>query len=321
MSEIWTIFLVINFLIVLFGLVSPKRLLFWDRRPNRGKVILYSSVLLSVILAGSLITENRIDQKLQDPGTIINQPALMQAHFIDVGQGDATLLRGPDFTVLIDAGRHDRDDVVPYLKSVGVTGIDLLIGTHPHADHIGQFDKVLQAFPVTEVWMSGDLHTTRTFERAIDAILASDASYHEPRRGERHQIGSLTIEVLNPEIITGDFHMGSISLRAEYGDVRFLFTGDAEKETEAEILDSGLPIRSQIFQLGHHGSSTSNSLEFLLAVSPEVAIYSAAADNSYGHPHREVVERINELGIVLYGTDHQGTIIIEADGKRFTYVE
>jgi competence protein ComEC len=102
-----------------------------------------------------------------------------------VGQGDSTLLAGPDFTILIDAGRHDRNDVVPHLEQIGISAIDLLVGTYPHADHIGQFPQVLQRFPVTEVWMSGDSHTSLTFERALDAILASGAAYHEPRAHER----------------------------------------------------------------------------------------------------------------------------------------
>src|SRR5690606_12325294 len=114
---------------------------------------------------------------------------LLTVHFIDVDQGDATLIQADDVVILIDAGRHDRSDVVPYLRSIGIKSIDLLVGTHPHADHIGQFPEVLRAFPVKEVWLSGDVHTSRTFERAIDAILESDAGYHEPRAGERFQFG------------------------------------------------------------------------------------------------------------------------------------
>jgi competence protein ComEC len=99
-------------------------------------------------------------------------------YFLSVDQGDATLLAGPDFTILIDAGRHDRSDVVPHLRRAGVQAIDLLVGTHPHADHIGQFPAVLDQFTVAEVWLSGDTHTTRTFERTVDAILAAGAAYH-----------------------------------------------------------------------------------------------------------------------------------------------
>lgn len=239
-------------------------------------------------------------------------------HYIDVGQGDATLLQGPDFTILIDAGRHDQDDVVPYLQRTGITEMDLVVGTHPHADHIGQLDKVLETFPVKEIWMSGDMHTTRTFERVIDAIASSGAEYYEPRAGEEFQIGSISIEVINPAELTGDFHEGSISLRATYGEVTFLFTGDAEKQTEEAILTRGHNVKAQVFQLGHHGSSTSNTRSFLEAVQPELAIYSAARNNDYGHPHREVMALLEELQIPVHGTDTEGTIIIETDGQNFT---
>lgn len=242
----------------------------------------------------------------------------MQVYFFDVGQADATLLLGPDFTVLIDAGDYRRNDVVPHLESVGVKEVDLLIGTHPHADHIGQFPQVLEIFPVKEVWLSGDIHTARTFERAIDAIEASGAAYHEPRAGELFQFGSLHIKVLNPDRLTGDFHEGSVSIRAVFGDVAFIFTGDAETHTEGSMVGRGHNLKAQILQLGHHGSRTSSSQEFLDAVQPEVAIYSAGEGNPYGHPHGEIVNRVLAMGIQLYGTDVHGTIIIETDGTTYS---
>ena len=242
----------------------------------------------------------------------------MQAYFFDVGQADATLLLGPDFAVLIDAGDYTRNDVVPYLKSVGVQEIDLLIGTHPHADHIGQIPQILEDFTVKEVWLSGDTHTSRTFERALDAILASGAAYHEPRAGETYQFGSLHIEVLNPDRLTGDFHEGSVSIRTVFGSVAFVFTGDAETPTERGMINRGHNLKAQILQLGHHGSRTSSSREFLDAVQPEVAIYSAGEGNSYGHPHDETVDRILSMGIQLYGTDVHGTIVVDTDGITYS---
>lgn len=242
---------------------------------------------------------------------------ILEVHYIDVDQGDATLVMGPGVTILIDAGRHDRNDVVPYLRSVGVKSIDLLVGTHPHSDHIGQFPQVLEAFPVKEVWLSGDVHTSRTFERAIDAILNSGAGYHEPRAGERVKLGDIEIEVVHPERVTGDFNNGSIGLRLAYGDVAFLFTGDAEAESEAEMIARGHNLKANVLHVGHHGSSTSSSEAFLRKVQPEIAVYSAGVGNSYGHPHREIVERYRQLGIPLYGTDAYGTIRVKTDGRTF----
>jgi competence protein ComEC len=245
-------------------------------------------------------------------------PATLDVHFLDVGQGDSTLLVGPDFTILIDAGRHDHNDVVPHLERIGVTAIDLLVGTHPHADHIGQFPQVLERYPVTEVWMSGDEHTSLTFERAIDAILASGAAYREPRAHERYEIGSAIVEVLNPLALTGDFHEGSISMRVLFGNVAFLFTGDAEATSEAAMIGRGHTLSAQVLQLGHHGSSTSSSLAFLQAVQPGLAIWSAGAGNSYGHPHAEVIARLAGLGVAICGTANDGTIVVTSDGQAYT---
>ena len=242
----------------------------------------------------------------------------LEVHFMDVGQGDATLLVGPDFTMLIDAARHDRNDVVPYLQAAGVESIDLLIGTHPHADHIGQIPQVLEAFSVAEVWMSGDEHTSRTFERALDAILASDADYHEPRAGEVVEIGSARVEVVHPAELTGDFNHGSVGVRVVFGNVAFMLTGDAEVEAETEMLQRGHELRAQVLKLGHHGSRTSSTETFVRAVAPEVAIYSAGIDNSYGHPHAEVLQRMAALDVPVYGTAEHGTIRVVTDGHTYT---
>ena len=242
---------------------------------------------------------------------------LLYAYFFDVGQGDATLLRGPDFTILVDAGRHARSDVVPHLISAGVEQIDLLVGTHPHADHIGQFPEVLRSFPVTEVWMSGDEHTSRTFERAVDAILASGAGYHEPRVGEVIRVGSARVEVLNPAEVNGDFHDGCVAMRVVYGDMAFMLMGDVEVPGERRMLAAGLPLTAQVLKLGHHGSSTSTSRELLSEVRPEIAIYSAGEGNSYGHPHDEVIRRVRSAGVPVYGTDQDGTILLITDGTHF----
>lgn len=241
----------------------------------------------------------------------------LKAYFLDVDQGDSILLMGSDFTILIDAGRHERRDVVPYLKEIGVKSIDLLVGTHPHADHIGQFPEVLAAYPVSEVWLSGDTNTTQTFEEAIDAIAAEGAGYAEPRAGEVYQIGSARIEVLNPEHLTGEANEGSIMFRLIFGDVAFMFTGDAEAPTEREVIDSGRDLHAQILKLGHHGSNTSSSLAFLLAVDPELAIWSAGLDNTYGHPSPETLAKLKRLGVRVLGTIDEGTIVVSTDGKTY----
>lgn len=247
----------------------------------------------------------------------LEQGDLLKVHFIDVGQGDATLLQGPDFTILIDTGRHDRNDVLPYLRSQNIREIDLLVGTHPHADHIGQFPQILENFQVDEVWMSGDLHTTRSFENALDAIENTEAHYNEPKAFEKYSFGSAQIEIIHPKNITGDLNNGSIVLRLHYENLIFLFTGDAELNAEQEILERGHDVKADILKIGHHGSNSSTSELFLEKIDPEVAIYSVAIDNSYGHPHPNVIDRLKRRGVDIYGTDLFGTIVLITDGNRY----
>jgi len=241
----------------------------------------------------------------------------IEVYFIDVGQAEATLLKGSDFTILVDTGDYRNDDVVTFLNNLGIEQIDLLVGTHPHSDHIGQVDKILHNFSVREVWMSGDVHTSKTFEKAINSIYESQANYYEPKAGESFSFGSLGIEVLNPEKLNGNFHDGCIAFKAIYNDFSIIFTGDIEIATENKIIDAGYNLESNILHLGHHGSRTSSGEKFLKSVAPEIAIYSAGIDNEYGHPHLDIVNRLKSMQILVYGTDEHGTIKIISDGYQY----
>ena len=245
----------------------------------------------------------------------------LEVHFIDVGQGAAVLLRTPEAVVLVDAGGDAA--VASYLESIEVTSIDLAIATHAHADHIGGFEFLFRSFPVERIWYNGQTHTTRTFERFIDAVLSSEARYEEPVRGQRIDLGDLSLTVLHPvgsaADYTGHLHDYNIVVRAQYGAFSVLLTGDAEVQAELEIIRSGLDIRSTIMKLGHHGSRTSSSLQFLRAVDPRVAVYQAGLDNSYGHPHPDVLIRLVDiLNVDVFGTDSHGTVIITTDGATYT---
>lgn len=245
----------------------------------------------------------------------------MKVHFIDVGQADATLIEYSDgheaITMLIDTGNWDSSDVVTYLQSQHIDGIDIVAVTHPHADHIGQLDKVINTFDVTEVWMNGESANSQVFASALAAIENSDTDYYEPEVGDVFDLGPLEVTVLHPTSLSGSTNNNSIALHLQYGDVSFLFTGDAETEAENEILDGGANLKADVLQVGHHGSNTSTTDPFLSAVNPEVAIYSAGAGNQYGHPHLEVFNRLEKSGALVYGTDVHGTVIVETDGKTF----
>ena len=253
-----------------------------------------------------------LDEEVLDPGPV---GSVVLRHF-DVGQADATLVQAPDATILIDAGHWERGDLVPYLLAARVAHIDLMILTHPHADHIGQVEEVLEAFPVSEVWTSGWQHDTASFDRALDAVAVHDAALYEPRAGDIASWGDLHVEVVNPTLPLEDVH-DNIAVRIVFRDFSAVYTGDAEAEHEAHMIDGGLELDSTLLQLGHHGSRTSTSWDFLEAVDPEIAIYSAARNSPYGHPHREIVSRVDDLGIPLYGTAEHGTIVVTSNGTRY----
>jgi beta-lactamase superfamily II metal-dependent hydrolase len=223
--------------------------------------------------------------------------------------------------MLIDTGRYNRDDVVPLLRGHGVDRLDVLVVTHPHADHVGQFDDVMAALPVDEVWWSGATSTSATFGRALDALEASSALYAEPRAGAVTTVGPVGVEILHPgdEDPLDDLNDASIAMRLTYGSFRLVTTGDAERVSEARMVGR-FPDRlgADVLRLGHHGSSTSTTPEFLAAVDPAVAIYSAGVDNRYGHPHDEVLARLAARDVPVYGTPTHGTVTIVTDGTTFT---
>ncbi|MBC1514940.1 MBL fold metallo-hydrolase [Listeria immobilis] len=237
--------------------------------------------------------------------------------FFDVGQGDSTLIQAEDgTTILIDTGRQDDDRILSYLKEANVKKIDLLLLTHPHADHIGNADKIIATYKPKEIWMDGLAFSSSIYERVIDAALASDATYKEPRRGETATFGPFNLTVLSPDKLENDANNDSIAVKISYKDISAIFTGDAEKGREKEMVESDEDLKADILDLGHHGSSTSNQPYFLDEIKPQVAVYSAELANSYGHPHVEVLEWLKDRKIATYGTDVNGTVTIETDGEK-----
>ena len=256
-----------------------------------------------------------------------------EIHFIDVGQGDCILIRTVDQTVLIDAGTDLSEDTLhSYLAAGGVSEIDLLVCTHPHEDHIGGADRILEAFDVKRILMPEVSVQTVTFEKLTEAINAEGAILEHPVPGDSFALGDLQFTVLAPtdsqfffddslsdSIDDGDANDSGIVLRLDYGTTSFLFTGDAEESTEASMLES-YPIWKldcDVLKLGHHGSNTSTSEEFLQAVSPQWAVISCGAGNDYGHPHREILNRLLDSGLdeaAIKRTDRDGNILFITDG-------
>lgn len=243
-------------------------------------------------------------------------PALLELHVVDVGQGDGLLVRTPEGKVMVVDGGPRRGGFADYLSRVGVQRIDVLIATNPDADHIGGLIEVLRRFPIGEVYVSGDINTTRTYEDFLDALDASGAPVRVPQRGEHIPLGSVTVEVLNPsEPRFPDRNNNSVVVKVTHGKVSFLLMGDAERLAEERMVASGLDLRADVLKMGHHGSRTSTWPSFVEKVRPRIAVYSAGQDNPYGHPHKEPLQNLTSRGVTVYGTDRYGTIVVSTDGQ------
>lgn len=255
--------------------------------------------------------------------TIVSSPTTQSASsvevdFIDVGQGDAILIRSSDGkTVVIDGGEQ-RSGELSYLQSKGVSHVDLMIATHPHSDHIGGLVDVLNAIPVAEVVTNGQPHTTSVYEHFLDGITKAKAEYVEAKRGDTLRAGGLTFQVLSPvSAASGDLNNNSLVLRLVVGKVVFLFTGDAQSNAEASMVAANLSLKADILKVGHHGSRSSSSPAFLNQVLPTIAVYMAGLGNSYGHPHPETIAALNAIGAKIYGTDVNGTVVFTTDGSTY----
>lgn len=246
----------------------------------------------------------------------------LRAYFLDVGQGDGSIILFKDRVIVIDAGDTDRGgDVVRALHRLGVQRIDLLVATHPHADHIGGMQDVLENFPVAQVLDPGMPSTSVLYERFLDTVDEKNIPYIVAEQGQTIDLDpALRILVLSPpkERIGDDLNTNSIVLRISYGTVNLLFTGDATTGAEDVMAKSGYPLDAQILKVGHHGSSGSGSSAFLSRVSPETAIISAGAGNSYGHPHQETLDRLARAGVAVFRTDVDGTILIRSNGETYS---
>jgi competence protein ComEC len=237
----------------------------------------------------------------------------LAVHFIDVGQGDAILIDLGETEVLIDGG-DKSSGVVAYLNGFVDGALEVMVATHPHADHVGGLIGVLDAFEVDEIWLNGDTSTSETYSQFMSAVNSEGVQVCEAKRGDTIQVGELAFNVLHPVNLSGTTNNNSIVLSLSYGQVDFLFTGDAEQEAEASMLTEGIVPDVEILKVGHHGSRTASSIEFLQAAKPVYAIYMAGEDNSYGHPHQETIINLCEVGAEIYGTDTHGTIIVTTDG-------
>lgn len=248
-------------------------------------------------------------------------PSNLRVHFIDVGQADCSLIQLPGGkSMLIDAGNNDDGaDVVHYIMSQGIRKIDIVVGTHPHEDHIGGLDDVIKAFDIGEIYMPKVSHNTKTFRDVLAAVKEKDLKVQSAKAGvELLKESGLEMVMLAPVKEKYDgLNNYSAVIRLVYGETAFLFTGDAEKDSEKEI---SADVQADVLKIGHHGSSTSTSEDFLKRVNPKYALISCGADNSYDHPHKKTLQKLENAGVTVFRTDVDGTVVFESDGNTLRKV-
>ncbi len=254
-------------------------------------------------------------------GSVLDQNTTgdLRAYFLDVGQGDASIILFKDKVIVIDSGEVDQGEkVVAALRELGVKKIDLLVATHPHSDHIGGMQDVLANFNVVKVLDSGTPSTSPLYERFLTMIEKQGITYIVARQGQTIDIDpSLRILVLWPpeDRTSDDLNANSIVLRISYGTVNLLYAGDATASAEEAITKTGYPLDAQVLKVGHHGSYGSSSATFLSRVNPDIAVISVGKANDYGHPHKAALDRLAAAGSMVFRTDTDGTIRVMSDGS------
>lgn len=246
----------------------------------------------------------------------------LSVHFLNVGCADSVYINCGEYNILIDAGNEGlQSKPVTYLRENGVKKLDLVIATHPDKDHIGGMEEVAGTFPVERFWMprvkeklvpDSDFYTGMLWNLEKQG---TKAAY--PCAGEQLKLGDMVFTVLSPSKTYSDTNNSSIVVRLSFGRNSFLFTGDAEKKAESDMLKSGMNLKADVLKVGHHGSKSSSTKEFLKAVSPRYAVISVG-DNSYGLPKKTVIRRIEKLGAEVYRTDRSGTVVFYSDGAHLS---
>lgn len=278
-------------------------------------------IILLALLLGTIARFLIPDAPVQEPSACQGR---MKIHFIDVGQGDCTLLQTPDNrNILVDAGGKDTaEDVVQYLKRQGVSRIDLLVITHPHDDHIGGLPRVLEEFGVSMVVDTGSPHGSETYRKILENIDARRIDYRLAKEWPSLQISRcISFDIIwPPEGYAPDgndaLNNSSIVIRVKYGETSLLLAGDIQSEAEDFLLADRQDFQSTILKVAHHGSDDSTSNEFLQVVQPEYAVVSVGIDNPYGHPSSALLRRLYATGAHVYRTDHNGTVVFTTDGKN-----
>lgn len=287
-------------------------------------------LFIAAFIYGSYLEKGKTDEPAAVVSNFIEKDADLTIRYIDVGQGDCELISYAGQNILIDAGEKEAAEaVIGVLDGLGIKKLDYVIATHPHSDHIGALGNIIDKYDIGTVIaprIKDELvPTSKAYERFLTALskkgqklTAAKAGAVYPLADENKENDNTAFEVLAP--IGNDYddlNDWSVVIRLVHGENAFLFTGDAEKAAESDIVASGAKLSADVLKAGHHGSSSSTSKKFLEAVSPKTVIISCGDGNSYGHPHKETIEKLDKNSIEYYRTDQCGTITVYSDGDSY----
>ena len=244
----------------------------------------------------------------------------LTVHFIDVGQADAALIVCDGDAMLIDGGNADDSSLIySYLQQQNISELKYLVGTHAHEDHMGGLAGAAHAAQVETAFCSVTECDSKFFRNTVSSLAEQGVALTVPEPGSSYTLGSAEFEFLGPLQESDNTNNMSLVLRLVYGNTSFLFTGDAERSEEGDILDAGYTVSATVLKVGHHGSDSSTTYPFLRAVDPQYAVISCGKNNSYGHPSEETLSRLRDADVTLYRTDLQGTILCKSDGRAVTF--
>ena len=292
------------------------------KKKDMKKLIVLVILLLSYAYTTFINTENKNqegpikERKTED--VIFADENTLNVYFIDVGQADSILLENKGHYMLIDAGNNeDGPKLVNYFNEQDIKEFDYVVGTHAHEDHIGGMDDIIKNFKIDNFYMPDAITTTKTFEDVLDALEETNIIFQTPKVNQTFNLQDTTITTLSVTADEKNLNDTSIVLKVKHGTNTFLFMGDASTKIEKNLLNKD--IKSDVLKVGHHGSRYSTSLEFLKKVSPEYAVISVGENNTYKHPHEEILKRLEEQNIQIYRTDKQGTILAKSNGSIITF--
>ena len=274
------------------------------------------SILVMTLVLVSSCTADETDL---ESGTVYPAEDNLTMYFLDVGQADSTLLVSEGEAVLIDAGnRDDSNFITGYLDELGIKELKYVVFTHPHEDHIGSGEALVNSIAIEKIFMLDE------YDDGIEgylnrAISAAGIETEDPQPGDTARFGECRIDFTGPDRDYDNANDDSICLKVTHGSNTVLCTGDAGRVPEKNMIETGEDLEADLLQAGHHGSSTSNSYYFLRESNPRYVVISCGEGNMYGHPHEKALSRFSDLGAEVFRTDEQGTIIATSDGSSITF--